>query len=111
VQGLLDRHAARLLKKVFSPIEVFHSAGRRNRAQHLAARFAAKEAAMKALGTGLSQGLTWHDFEVRTDDSGAPLLVVTGAAATIARRRGIRSWTVSLTHTRLHAAAVVIATR
>jgi holo-[acyl-carrier protein] synthase len=109
VQSMIDRHAARFLAKVFTPSEVFHSVGRRNRAQHLAARFAAKEAAMKALGTGLSQGLTWHDFEISTDGAGKPHLVVTGAAQKLARARGIGAWYVSLTHTRMHAAAVVLA--
>lgn len=106
---MLADHPTRFLRRVFTPGEVAHSAGRRNRAQHLAARFAAKEAAMKALGTGLSAGVTWHDFEVTTDASGKPGLHVTGVAARLARRAGMRSWSVSLTHTRLHAAAVVVA--
>ncbi len=110
IQSMIDKHAARFLARVFTPTEVFHSAGRRNRAQHLAARFAAKEAAMKALGTGLTSGVTWHDFEVITDAAGKPSLAVTGIAQNLAKRMRIRSWQVSLTHTRLHAAAVVVAT-
>lgn len=105
---MLAEHPTRFLERVFTAGEAAHSAGRRNRAQHLAARFAAKEAAMKALGTGLSSGVTWHDFEVVTDSSGKPALRVTGKAASIARDQGMRSWSVSLTHSRLHAAAVVI---
>ncbi len=106
---MLAHHPTRFLERVFTPGEVAHSAGRRNRAQHLAARFAAKEAAMKALGTGLSSGVTWHDFEVSTDSAGKPHLRVSGEAVVIARAAGIRGWNVSLTHTRLHAAAVVVA--
>lgn len=109
IEKMLAQHPKRFLKRVFTPGEVAHSADRRNRAQHLAARFAAKEAAMKALGTGLSSGVTWHDFEVITDASGKPSLHVSGAALTLARKSRIGSWSVSLTHTRLHAAAVVIA--
>ena len=109
IERMLAQHPRRFLARVFTPGEVAHSTGRRNRAQHLAARFAAKEAAMKALGTGLSSGVTWHDFEVTTDASGKPSLRVSGTATTLARKARIRAWSVSLTHTRLHAAAVVIA--
>lgn len=109
IEAMLVQHPTRFLERVFTAAEVAHSAGRRNRAQHLAARFAAKEAAMKALGTGLSSGVTWHDFAVETDAAGKPHLVVTGKGAAIARRAGIGAWSVSLTHTRTHAAAVVVA--
>lgn len=110
IEQMLVDHPTKFLSRVFTAGEAAHSTGRRNRAQHLAARFAAKEAAMKALGTGLTSGVTWHDFEVVTDASGKPALSVTGKAASIARTLRIRAWSVSLTHTRLHAAAVVIAT-
>ena len=74
----------------------------------LAARFAAKEAAMKALGVGLG-AFGFHDVAVRREESGAPTLVVTGAAADLARRLGVQSWQVSLTHTHSLAEAVVVA--
>lgn len=74
----------------------------------LAARFAAKEAAMKALGVGLG-AFRFHDVEVVRLDGGAPVLLVTGAAEALAAERGVRSWLVSLTHTARVAEAVVIA--
>ena len=74
----------------------------------LAARFAAKEAAMKALGVGLG-AFRFHDVEVVKLPSGAPELRVTGAAAALAAERGVRSWKVSLTHTAALAEAVVVA--
>jgi holo-[acyl-carrier protein] synthase len=75
----------------------------------LAARFAAKEAAMKAMGVGLG-AFAWHDVEVVRDlDSGAPSLAITGGAATLAAELGVQSWRVSLTHTDLIAEAVVVA--
>jgi holo-[acyl-carrier protein] synthase len=74
----------------------------------LAARFAAKEAAMKALGVGLG-AFGFHDVSVLREDGGAPRLLVTGAAATLAARMGVRSWKVSLTHTDAIAQAVVVA--
>ncbi|MCU0689251.1 MAG: 4'-phosphopantetheinyl transferase superfamily protein, partial [Phycisphaerales bacterium] len=72
-------------------------------------RFAAKEAAMKALGTGLADGVTWQDFSIATHASGRPELVVTGRAAELATARGIASWQVSLTHTKLLGMASVLA--
>lgn len=77
-------------------------------APRLAARFAAKEAAMKALGVGLG-AFAFHDVEVVRDDGGAPSLVVTGAAAALASERGVTRWLVSLTHSALVAEAVVVA--
>ena len=74
----------------------------------LAARFAAKEATMKALGVGLG-AFRFHDVEVVRLESGAPDLRVTGTAETLATSRGVRGWKVSLTHTHLVAEAVVVA--
>ena len=109
IDALLAKHEDRFQERVFTPAEIAHSQGRRNRSQHLAARFAAKEAAMKALGTGLDQGVAWQDIEVVTDAAGAPTLVLRGGAATRASVLGICSWHVSLTHTDTSAAAVVVA--
>ncbi|HLY84520.1 MAG TPA: 4'-phosphopantetheinyl transferase superfamily protein, partial [Acidimicrobiales bacterium] len=77
-------------------------------APSLAARFAAKEAAMKALGVGLG-AIGWHDVEVVRLESGAPSLVVSGVAAALASRLGVGNWRVSLTHTAAFAEAVVAA--
>ena len=73
----------------------------------LGARFAAKEAVMKALGVGLG-AFAFHDVEVVRQESGAPTLVLRGAAAALASERGVRSWHVSLTHTATLSEAVVI---
>jgi holo-[acyl-carrier protein] synthase len=77
-------------------------------APRLAARFAVKEAVMKALGVGLG-AFAWHDVETVRMDSGAPQLVLRGAAAELASGRGVTSWLVSLTHTDTTAVAVVAA--
>ena len=74
----------------------------------LAARFAAKEAAMKALGVGLG-AFGFHDVSIVREDSGAPRLLVTGAAAELAESMGVTAWKVSLTHTASLAEAVVVA--
>ena len=70
-----------------------------NRFERYAARFAAKEAGMKAIGTGWRHGVTWHDFEVVNLPSGKPTLLFHGAAAEFARRLGVRNVSLSLTHT------------
>lgn len=107
----LERHGSRFLERVFTPRErAYADAHPKRRVEHLAARFAAKEAALKALGTGWRDGIAWTDVEVTREPSGRPALLVTGRAAEIARERGIAGWSVSLSHTAALAVASVIAT-
>ena len=97
-----------LASRLFTEAERASVEGSADPAPRLAARFAAKEAAMKALGVGLG-AFTFHDVEVVRADGGAPSLRVTGAAGDLAASRGVTSWLVSLTHTDLVAEAVVVA--
>src|SRR3982751_182540 len=85
IAEMLERHGERFLSRVFTPGEALHSEGRRGRAEHLAGRFAAKEAVLKALGTGWAEGVAWTDIEVCAEPSGAPRLSLTGRAAELAR--------------------------
>lgn len=105
---VLDR-TPRLVARVFTSAERADAARRVDPAPHLAARFAAKEACMKALGVGLGAfGL--REVEVLRDRvSGRPSLVLHGAAAALAAERGVRDWRISLSHSRLVAQAVVVA--
>jgi holo-[acyl-carrier protein] synthase len=91
--------------RLFTPGERAYAAARTER---LAARFAAKEAVMKAMGVGIG-AFAWHDVEVARLDSGAPELLVRGRAAVLAAERGITGWRLSMTHTDRTASAVVIA--
>jgi holo-[acyl-carrier protein] synthase len=109
VEHLLERHGQRFLDRVFTPGEQSHSAGSRRRAEHLAGRFAAKEACLKALGTGLAQGLAWTEIEVSVLSSGQPTLRLHGRAADLARTLGVREWALSITHTRTIAVASALA--
>jgi holo-[acyl-carrier protein] synthase len=110
VGELLDKHGERFLDRVFTPDEQAYAARSvKRRIEHLAARFAAKEAALKAIGTGWRDGITWTDVEVAHAAAGAPLLRVTGEAARIASACGITRWLVSLSHTETHSMASVIA--
>ena len=106
-----SRPGERLLARLFTPAERGFASGRPHPAQHYAARFAAKEAVLKALGTGWSGGIAWTDVEVVAGADGAPSIRLAGTAAKVARKLGVRRWAVSLTHTRTRAAAVAAALR
>lgn len=98
-----------LTARLFSPAERAYANRASDPAARYAVRFAAKEAVMKALGVGLG-AIDWHDVEVTRDEaSGRPSLRLTGRAATVSRTAGVRSWRLSLTHTRLVAEAVAVA--
>ena len=103
---------ARFRARVFTPDEQAYCERRvQARFESYAARFAAKEAAMKALGTGWGEGVGWRDVEVIAQDGGAPALRLHGEAARLARRKRLGRWHVSLTHTRTTAIAWVVAER
>ena len=97
-----------LAPRLFTPGEQRYAAGLANPVPTLAARFAAKEAVMKALGVGLG-AFGWADVEVVRSPGGAPDLVVTGRAASLASRQGVGAWLLSITHTATVASAVVAA--
>jgi holo-[acyl-carrier protein] synthase len=110
IAGLVERHGQRFLDRCFTRYEQSHCATQPRRFhERLAGRFAAKEAALKALGTGLRHGIEWTDIELTSDPAGAPVLRLTGVAAGIAARRGIIRWSVSISHTSSAAIASVIA--
>ena len=97
-----------LAARLFTPQERTYAEAVRDPAERFAVRFAAKEAAMKALGVGLG-AVDWHDIEVVRTDSGAPQLHVTGRALEVATDAGVARWLVTLTHTSSMAEAVVVA--
>lgn len=101
-----DRPA--LLASVFTGEELRYGRAKRSPDPHLAARFAAKEATLKALGTGLTTKLSWKDIEVIKELSGAPRLVLRGAAEEIAGSQGIISSSLSLSHSGSYAVAIVL---
>lgn len=108
IQQMLDRHGERFLTRVYSDSERAHCMDHKDPAPSLAARFAAKEAALKAIGTGWRDGIAWTDVEVGTLASGAPTLQLRGRALEVAQSLGIASWMISLSHTRELATASVI---
>lgn len=104
----LAKQGEQFERRVFTAAERAACAGRVDREQALAARFAAKEACLKALGTGVSEGLSLQQVEVTAADNGSPAITLSGAAAERARQRGVRTVHVSLSHQPGLAAAVVV---
>ena len=104
IQKALERHGDRFLNRIFTEAEIKQARGN---APELAARFAAKEAASKALGTGIGP-VSWREMETINDFRGKPQLHLHGRAALIAEELGYTTWSVSLTHSRDTAAAVVV---
>jgi holo-[acyl-carrier protein] synthase len=100
---------ARRQERLFTPRELAYCRQRRRSGEHLAARFAAKEAVLKAFGTGISQRMRWTEVEVVNERSGRPRVLLGGAVAAFAERNGLRELEVSLTHTRELAFAHAIA--
>ncbi len=88
----------RIVKRLFTPGEIEYCRRHKEPARHFAARFAAKEAGMKALGTGWSNGVGWQNFEVRLDPRGRPHLLMSGRAAELAKAMGATHTVVSLAH-------------
>jgi holo-[acyl-carrier protein] synthase len=102
------RYGDRFKHRVFTDREIAYSERKANLYERYAARFAAKEAGMKALGTGWRGGIGWRDFEVTNLSSGRPTLAFHGRAADVAKTLGVRNVALSLTHTRDQAMAMVI---
>jgi holo-[acyl-carrier protein] synthase len=105
---ILAGASERFINRVFTPEEQRYCLARQDPAPHLAARFAAKEAVFKALGTGWSQGVKWIDVEVQRREEGTPVILLHGAAQEIAASKGTGKIHLSLTHTSNWAAATAI---
>jgi len=111
IQHAVERFGSRFLDRVYLKPEQEYCLRKRNSGESLAARFAAKEAAAKALGTGMSQGVNWLEIEVVREPSGRPTLRFHGRAAERAQRMGVVHSSLSLTHTAsLSVASVVLET-
>jgi holo-[acyl-carrier protein] synthase len=108
IAASIERFGGRFLRRVFTAGEIRYCESKANRAERYAARFAAKEAAMKALGTGWSHGVRWRDIEVGRQPGGRPTIVFHGQAAELAAKLGAVHVALSLSHTTEQAIAQVI---
>src|SRR5271165_140208 len=98
ITAALTRHGAAILERLYTPTEVAYCESHKNKFERYAARFAAKEAAMKALGTGWTRGVRWRDIEVTNAPSGKPTLNLAGVARQFADRLGVKQISLSITH-------------
>jgi holo-[acyl-carrier protein] synthase len=112
VARMLDEHGQRFLDRCFTPAEQAYCAkGKKRHHEHLAGRFAAKEAILKVLGTGWRGGIAWTDMEILPEVSGQPRLTLTGECDRVARDLGINRWLISISHIETHATASAIGVR
>jgi holo-[acyl-carrier protein] synthase len=110
-QRFLSAERLPVLERLFTVEERAYAMAKKNPAPHLAARFAAKEAFLKALGLGLREGISWQDVEVVNDSLGCPALRISGRAAEIFEGRGLRSSHLSYSHDGDYAVATVVLER
>ena len=99
IRASIERYGTRFVNRIYTAGEIAYVERKANRYERYAARFAAKEAGMKAISTGWKRGVTWQDFEVANLPSGKPTLRLHGVAADIAAKLGVRNISLSITHT------------
>jgi holo-[acyl-carrier protein] synthase len=106
---MIEQHGELFLRRVYTEREIRYCQARKHAIEHFAGRWAAKEAILKALGTGRSQGVAWTHIEIRNGQDGRPQVLVCGAAREIAKERGIGDILVSIAHCRTYATASALA--
>jgi len=109
ISAMIDRHAQRFLERTFSSYEIDYCSSKKNAAQHYAGRWAAKEAVMKAFGTGFIPGIHWCEIEVISRESGQPHIRLSGDTANFAEQREIQQILISISHGKQYATATAIA--
>jgi holo-[acyl-carrier protein] synthase len=108
IREAIEKHGRRFIDRIYTASEIAYVERKANRFERYAARFAAKEAGMKAIGTGWRRGVRWQDFEVANLPSGRPTLQLHGEAGKIADLLSVRNISLSMTHTAEQAVAIVI---
>lgn len=108
IRQSIERFGSRFLERIFTASEMHYCDSKANRVERYAARFAAKEAAMKALGTGWNYGVRWRDCEVVREPGGRPTMHFHGKAGDFAAKLGVKSISLSISHTEEQAIAQVI---
>jgi holo-[acyl-carrier protein] synthase len=108
IRHAIERFGDRFLHRIYTPGEIRYCESKANRVERYAARFAAKEAAMKALGTGWNHGVRWRDCEVARQPGGRPTILFHGKAAEFAGKLGVKNAALSISHTAEQAIAQVI---
>ena len=108
LEEIIERHGERFLQRVYTPLELEYCRQSKRMIEHLAGRFAVKEAVLKVLGTGWRGGIRWTDIEVRNEPSGRPVVRLTGRCREIADEMDMPTILVSISHIKTHAIASAI---
>jgi holo-[acyl-carrier protein] synthase len=109
IARMIELHGELFISRVYTDAEIEYCSTRKAATQHYAGRWAAKEAVLKALGTGWRRGISWRDIEVLNDRHGAPIVALHGGARDVCEKAGIRQMHLSISHCRSHAVAYAIA--
>ena len=109
IAQMIEKHEDSFIQKVYTPWEIEYCGTRKAATQHYAGRWAAKEAILKAMGTGWAKGIQWTDLEIRNAMGGAPSVTLGGAAADICESLGISEIKISISHSEMFATAFAVA--
>jgi holo-[acyl-carrier protein] synthase len=109
IAQMIERHGELFVGRVYTLHEIEYCSARKAATQHYAGRWAAKEAVLKALGTGWIRGIRWRDVEIRNHPDGRPTVALAGGARDVCQQRGIAQMLISISHCRSHATATAIA--
>jgi holo-[acyl-carrier protein] synthase len=109
IARMIERHGELFIDRVYTAEEIAYCQNRRQSTQHFTGRWAAKEAILKAIGTGWRRGIAWRDMEIRNDPSGRPVVAIRGGVQEVVEQLGVREILVSISHCHTHATAVAIA--
>ena len=109
IAQMIDRHGELFINRVYTPHEIQYCQARKQATQHFAGRWAAKEAVLKAIGTGWRRGISWRDVEICNEPGGQPIVALHAGALEVAEQLGITDMLISISHCRSHATAYALA--
>jgi holo-[acyl-carrier protein] synthase len=109
IAQMIERHGELFITRVYTPHEIEYCSARKAATQHYAGRWAAKEAVLKAMGTGWSRGIQWRDIEIHNEPGGRPTIRLGGGAREVCERLRVAEMLISISHSRTHATAFAIA--
>ena len=109
IARMIERHGELFMNRVYTPEEIRYCQNRKLRTEHFTGRWAAKEAILKALGTGWRKGISWQDIEIRNQPGGRPVAVIRGGAKDVCDELGITDVLITISHCHTHATAFAVA--
>jgi len=109
IARMIERHGELFLNRVYTPEEIRYCRDRKQQTEHFTGRWAAKEAILKAMGTGWRRGISWRDVEIRNERGGKPIAVIRGGARDACDQQGISKILITISHCHTHATAFAVA--